>query len=198
MEIEASDLLAQAITAYTHHGASKIPRDDREAVLELGGIDGATLWSAVDAALTNAESVDMSDVPIPSNTAGATYRERLRAARPDLTDTAVDALTNRWFYRRLWLDAPTKVERPRVQYFARFSIENGQRVPYALFRREDDGTTVTDTVLKDVGSWRADRNRVIWSSMINRLESNIEPITARQAEEFEQMVAVRTYRPFSS
>lgn len=192
------ELLTEAIVAYTGHGTSKRPTDDREAVTLLEQVRGVPLIPALDSALAAAESVDLSDTVIPSDTAGEVYRARLHQARPDLTDTALAALGNWWFYRRLWLGLPVSVERPRVQYFARFSTENGERVPWALYRREDDGRAVADSVLKDVGTWREDRNRVVWSSFTNPLETDIEPISARQAQEFEQMVADRSYHPFTT
>ncbi|MEZ3161987.1 hypothetical protein AB1K54_15840 [Microbacterium sp. BWT-B31] len=184
--------------AYTGHGASKMPREDRDAVALLGQVHRVDLMPAVESALAAAEAVDMSDVPLPSETAGETFRSRLAAARPDLTTEARAALADTWLFRRLWLDLPAQVENPRVQYFARFGIEDGERVPWALYRRVRDGESVVDSVLKDVGEWRADRNRVIWSSTVNPLEADIEPISARQALEFEQMVAERRYRPFST
>ncbi|WP_133541625.1 hypothetical protein [Microbacterium sp. BK668] len=190
--------MTEAIVAFTGYGTSKRPSDDREAVALLEQVRGVPLLAALDSVLADAESVDLSDVVIPSDTAGEVYRSRLHEARPDLSDTALAALSNRWFYRRLWLGLPAPVERPRVQYFARFSTENGARVPWALYRREDDGKAVVDSVLKDVGTWREDRNRVVWSSLTNALETDIEPISARQAAEFEQMVAKRSYHPFTA
>lgn len=191
-------LLAEAIVEYTGQGTRKRPTDDPEAVALLSRVRGADLLPAVNSVLEDAEAVDMSDVAVPSDTAGETYRSRLHAARPDLTETALAAVANWWFYRRLWLGLPAETHDSRAQYFARFAIENGQRVPWALYRREYDGETVVDSVLKDVGTWREDRNRVVWSSFVNPLESDIEPVTAAQAQEFEQMVANRRYRPFTA
>ncbi|MFE7845748.1 hypothetical protein ACFUTX_11230 [Microbacterium sp. NPDC057407] len=191
-------LLAEAIVAYTGHGTSKRPVDDREAVDRLSVERGVEVFPAVEAALQDAEALDMSDIPIPSDTAGDAYRSRLHSLRPDLTGDAIAALANRWFYRRLWLGLPAEAKHPRVRYFARFANENGRQVPSALYRREDDGTSIVDSVLEDVGTWREDRNRVVWSSFANPLESDVEPISAAQAQEFEKMVAERRYRPFSA
>ena len=191
-------LLTEAVVAYTGHGTSKRPTDDREAVALLAQVRGVDLLPEVESVLDDAEAVDMSDVIIPSEAAGDIYRARLQAARRDLTETAVAAVTNWWFYRRLWLGLPTKLTRPRLQYFARFSTENGRRVPWALYRREDDGNTVVDSVLKDAGIWREDRSRVVWSAFANPLESDVEPVTAGQAREFEQIAAERRYHPFTT
>ncbi|GAA1923495.1 hypothetical protein GCM10009775_14830 [Microbacterium aoyamense] len=74
-----------------------------------------------EAAVVDSESIDMSDVAIPSADAGRTYRERLAARRPDLTAPAIAALTNRWFYRRLWLDAPSAVARQAEEFEEMFA-----------------------------------------------------------------------------
>lgn len=81
------------------------------------------------------------------------------------------------------------------RYFAQFGPD---RTPNGLLRRHFTPTGFEDQVLRDVDVWAPDRHASVQAAVINALESPLEEITTDQAREFEQMVAQRSYRPFSS
>jgi hypothetical protein len=197
------ELLSAAIVAFTGWKVAKTPRADTAAVDALArtsGVASEALLEEVLTAVSSSETLDASGLDPRSPDAGPTYKKLLRGARPDLTDEATDALASRWFFRRLWQGADT----PRVtasvptRYFALFAPRGRERVPRALFRRQTiDGRNV-DQVLRDTDQWGADESGRVERAITRYLDSDLEEISPSQAAEFEQMVAERSYRPFTT
>ncbi|MEZ3162017.1 hypothetical protein AB1K54_15990 [Microbacterium sp. BWT-B31] len=196
-----AEQVSSGVVAFTGWGEAKMPRADTSAVAALAaaaGLSPEALLEEVLTAVSASETLDTHGLDPRSLGAGDEYRRLLHAARPDLDDSATDALASRWFYRRLWVGVDTLlIDPPAVtRYFALFAPRGGERVPQALFRRQVIGDRVVDEVLRDTDRWDADRSGRVERAITRYLDSDLEEISPSHAQEFEQMVAERRYRPF--
>jgi hypothetical protein len=92
------------------------------------------------------------------------------------------------------LEPTAPLSRELDRYFAQFGPD---RTPNGLLRRHYTPDGHEDQVLRDVDSWKPDVHGSVQQAIVNRLESPLEEITPEQAVEFLEMVARRSYRPFS-
>ena len=80
------------------------------------------------------------------------------------------------------------------RYFARFLAD---RVPFALLRRHATAGAQEDQVLREVDDWVPDTRGSVSRAIVFPLDSDLEEITAAEAEAVQRMVADREYRPLS-
>ncbi|MEV8274634.1 hypothetical protein [Microbacterium sp. NPDC077184] len=155
-----------------------------------------------------------AEVSVAVNARG---RVLVGTSRADLAHTLdLPRVDKGWWEREIDLDDPDLVIREVLEqhpvggtenttdadagidpdrYFAQFGPD---RTPNGLLRRHVTPAGFEDQVLRDVDVWAPDRHASVQTAIINALESPLEEITTDQACEFEQMVAQRSYRPFSS
>ena len=197
-----SEQVSAGIVAFTGWGKSKAPVADASAVEGIARAEGVlpeVLLEEVVGAVTASEVLATGDLDPEAPGAGDVYRELLRTRRPDLGPAAIDALTSRWLFRRVWLgaDTPAPTQEGRIRYFALFIARGRERVPRALLRRRYEGDVAVDEVLRDVDEWAIDDTGSVDKAVTRYLDSDLDEISAAQAAEFQRMVADRTYRPFS-
>ncbi|MBN9212883.1 MAG: hypothetical protein BGO45_16560 [Microbacterium sp. 71-36] len=190
-------VVSSAIVAYLGWGRAHMPTADQAAVADLArqnGVDPATLLRGVHEAIDASDQLEVTDLSASHDGGAALYKQRLRAARPDLSPDAVDALASRWFFHLRWLGVESGIDVPR--YFVRYGGEGATPIPISLFRRcTVDGRPV-DEVLKDVDHWRPDDRGRIEQALFFTLDSDLEEVTADEVAQFQEMVRTRTYVPF--
>ncbi|WP_139327419.1 hypothetical protein [Microbacterium sp. RURRCA19A] len=176
-----------------------MPEADEGAVVNLAqheDADAAVLLRGVHEAIDASDRLEVTDLSASHDGGAALYKQRLRAARPDLSPDAVDALASRWFFNLRWLGVESGIDVPR--YFVRYGGEGATPTPISLFRRRTVDGRPVDEVLKDVGNWQPDSRRGIANALAFPLESDLEQVTADEAAEFEDMARARRYVPFRS
>lgn len=83
------------------------------------------------------------------------------------------------------------------RFFVLQTIREGHPVPMALHRRTDTRGRILDEVLRDIDVWDADSRGAVAHAVDRYLDSDLDEISADQADEFMAMVKTRSYRPFS-
>lgn len=193
------DLLSAAVVAYLEWGRAPMPAADEGVVTDLAqreGADPTALLRGVHEAIGASDRLEVTDLSASDDSGAALYKQRLRAARPDLSPDAVDALASRWFFNLRWLGVESGIDVPL--YFVRYGGEGATPIPISLFRRRTVEGGHVDEVLRDVGNWQPDSRRGIANALAFPLESDLEEVTADEAAQFEEMVRARRYVPFRS
>lgn len=191
------DLLSAAVVAYLGWNRGHMPEADEGAVAELAqreDADPTVLLRGVHEAINASDRLEVMDLSASNDGGAALYTQLLRAARPDLSPDAVDALASRWFFNLRWLGIESGIDVPR--YFVRYGGEGATPIPISLFRRRTVEGGHVDEVLKDVDHWRPDDRRRIEHALMSTLDSDLEEVTADQAAQFQEMVRTRNYVPF--
>ncbi len=191
------DLLSAAVVEYLGWNRAHMPGADEGAVANLAqrkDADPSVLLRGVHEAIDASDRLEVTDLSASDDGGATLYKQRLRAARPDLSPDAVDALASRWFFHLRWLGVEAGGDVPR--YFVRYGGEGATPIPISLFRRRTVDCRAVDEVLKDVDHWRPDDRGRIEHALIFTLDSDLEEVTADEAAQFQEMVRTRTYVPF--
>ncbi|MDQ1085399.1 MULTISPECIES: hypothetical protein [Microbacterium] len=199
MSTNDDPVLSEAVTAYLGWPKAHMPSEDESAVARVGqnASGGASeLLARVEGAIADSDHLPTADLNDHPDGGAAAYKSRLKHARSDLSDAAVDALASRWFFRLRWLGIQSGSDAPR--YFVRYGGEGASPIPISLFRRRTVEGGHVDEFLKNVGDWRTDIDGKIQYALIFSLDSDLEEVTADEAAQFEAMVRNGNYVPFRS
>jgi hypothetical protein len=103
---QPADVLSAAVVADFGWGRAAMPIADEPAVADLAqreDADPAALLRGVHDAIGASDRLEVTELSASDDGREALYKRRLRAARPDLSPDAVNALASRWFFTLRWL-----------------------------------------------------------------------------------------------